>query len=128
MRTLVFSQPEAKVRLETILHPLIRASIAEKLASLKAKGEPLAILDIPLLVESSDWQGQLDGIIVVDCSQARQLSRVMARNGWTQAQTQAVMDTQASRQERLSVANWVIDNDSDDLSALQKQADAWEPI
>jgi dephospho-CoA kinase len=128
MRTLVFSQPEAKVRLETILHPLIRASIAEKLASLKAKGEPLAILDIPLLVESSDWQGQLDGIIVVDCSQARQLSRVMARNGWTQAQTQAVMDTQASRQERLSVADWVIDNDSDDLSALQKQADAWEPI
>jgi dephospho-CoA kinase len=128
MRTLVFSQPGAKVRLETILHPLIRASIAEKLASLKAKGEPLAILDIPLLVESSDWQGQLDGIIVVDCSQARQLSRVMARNGWTQAQTQAVMDTQASRQERLSVANWVIDNDSDDLSALQKQADAWEPI
>jgi dephospho-CoA kinase len=128
MRTLVFSQPEAKVQLETILHPLIRASIAEKLASLKAKGEPLAILDIPLLVESSDWQGQLDGIIVVDCSQARQLSRVMARNGWTQAQTQAVMDTQASRQERLSVANWVIDNDSDDLSALQKQADAWEPI
>jgi dephospho-CoA kinase len=128
MRTLVFSQPEAKVRLETILHPLIRASIAEKLASLKAKGEPLAILDIPLLVESSNWQGQLDGIIVVDCSQARQLSRVMARNGWTQAKTQAVMDTQASRQERLSVANWVIDNDSDDLSALQKQADAWEPI
>ena len=75
-----------------------------------------------------EFMGQLDGIIVVDCSQARQLSRVMARNGWTQAQTQAVMDTQASRQERLSVANWVIDNDSDDLSALQKQADAWEPI
>ena len=128
MRTLVFSQPEAKVRLETILHPLIRASIAETLASIKAKGEPLAILDIPLLVESSDWQGQLDGIIVVDCSQSRQLSRVMDRNGWTKAQTQAVMATQASRQERLAVANWVIDNDSDDLSALQKQADEWEPI
>jgi len=128
MRTLVFSQPEARVRLETILHPLIRASIAEKLASIKDKGEPLAILDIPLLVESSDWQGQLDGIIVVDCSQSRQLSRVMTRNGWTQAQTQAVIDNQASRQERLAVANWVIDNDNDDLSALQKQADAWKPI
>jgi dephospho-CoA kinase len=114
--------------LETILHPLIRASIVEKLASIKDKGEPLAILDIPLLVESSDWQGQLDGIIVVDCSQSRQLSRVMDRNGWTQAQTQAVIDAQASRQQRLAVANWVIDNDSDDLSALQKQADAWEPI
>ena len=128
MRTLVFGQPEAKARLETILHPLIRASIAEKLTAIKDKGEPLAILDIPLLVESSQWQGQLEGIIVVDCSEGRQLSRVMARNGWTQAQTKAVMATQASRQERLAVANWVIDNDSDELSALQKQADAWEPI
>jgi dephospho-CoA kinase len=127
MRTLVFSQPEAKARLETILHPLIRASIAEKLTAIKDKGEPLVILDIPLLVESSQWQGQLDGIVVVDCSEGRQLSRVMARNGWTQAQTKAVMASQASRQERLAVANWVIDNDSDDLSALQKQADAWEP-
>ena len=126
MRTLVFSQPEAKALLETILHPLIRASIAEKLTAIKDKGEPLAILDIPLLVESSQWQGQLDGIIVVDCSEGRQLSRVMARNGWTQAQTKAVMAAQASRQERLAAANWVIDNDSDDLSALQKQADAWE--
>jgi len=127
MRTLVFSQPEAKARLEAILHPLVRASIAEKITAIKDKGEPLAILDIPLLVESSQWQRQLDGIIVVDCSEARQLSRVMARNGWTQAQTKAVMAAQASRQERLAVANWVIDNDSDDLSALQKQADAWEP-
>ena len=128
MRTLVFSHPEAKARLETILHPLVRASIAEKITAIKDKGEPLAVLDIPLLVESSQWQGQLDGIIVVDCSEARQLSRVMARNGWTQAQTKAVMAAQASRQERLAVANWVIDNDNDDLSALQKQADAWEPI
>ena len=127
MRTLVFSQPEAKARLEAILHPLVRASIAEKITVIKDKGEPLAVLDIPLLVESPQWQGQLDGIIVVDCSEARQLSRVMARNGWTQAQTQAVMASQANRQERLAVANWVIDNDNDDLSALQKQADAWEP-
>ena len=127
MRTLVFSQPEAKAQLETILHPLIRVSIAEKLTAIKDKGEPLAILDIPLLVESSKWLGQLDGIIVVDCSEGRQLSRVMARNGWTQAQTKAVIASQASRQERLAVANWVIDNDSDDLSALQKKADAWEP-
>ena len=128
MRTLVFSQPEAKARLETILHPLIRASIAEKLTAIKDKGEPLAILDIPLLVESSQWQGQLDGIIVVDCSERRQLSRVMARNGWTKTQTQAVMATQASRPERLAVANWVIDNDHDDLNALQKQATDWQPI
>lgn len=128
MRTLVFSQPQAKQQLENILHPLIRASIADQLNAIKNKGKPLAILDIPLLVESSHWQDQLDGIIVVDCSQSRQLSRVMARNGWTQAQTQAVLDTQASRQERLAVANWVIDNDHDDLNALQKQATDWQPI
>lgn len=128
MRTLVFSHPQAKKQLENILHPLIRASIADQLRAIESKGKPLAILDIPLLVESSHWQEELDGIIVVDCSQSRQLSRVMARNGWTQSQTQAVLDTQASRQERLAVANWVIDNDHDDLNALQKQANDWQPI
>jgi dephospho-CoA kinase len=128
MRTLVFSEPQAKAKLESILHPLISASMNAKLADIEAMGKPLAILDIPLLLESSQWQGQLDGVIVVDCSQARQLARVMARNGWTQAQTQAVIDKQVNREERLAIANWVIDNDNDDLQALQKQADDWKPI
>jgi dephospho-CoA kinase len=90
-------------------------------------GKPWVILDIPLLVESASWQQQLDGVLVVDCSEDRQIARVMARNGWTREEVQAVMSAQASRQERLAAATWVIDNDSDDMQALKRQAQAWNP-
>jgi dephospho-CoA kinase len=125
MRALVFAQPHAKTQLQSILHPLIRAAIADKEAAFKAKGKPLVVLDIPLLVESASWSKQLDGVLVVDCSEDRQIARVMARNGWTREEVQAVMSAQASRQERLAAATWVIDNDSDDMEDLKRQALAW---
>jgi len=125
MRALVFAQPHAKTQLQSILHPLIRAVIADKEAAFKAKGKPLVVLDIPLLVESASWSKQLDGVLVVDCSEDRQIARVMARNGWTREEVQAVMSAQASRQERLAAATWVIDNDSDDMEDLKRQALAW---
>jgi len=127
MRALVFAQPQAKTQLQNILHPLIRAAIAEQEAAFKVKGKPLVVLDIPLLVESASWPAQLDGVLVVDCSEDRQIARVMARNGWTRAEVQAVMSAQASRQERLAAATWVIDNDSDDMEDLKRQAQAWNP-
>jgi dephospho-CoA kinase len=127
MRTLVFSQSQSKIQLESILHPLIRKAISDKEAIFKTEGKPLVILDIPLLLETDRWQEQFDGIIVVDSSPERQIARVMARNGWTQKEAQAVIDAQVSREQRLAVASWVINNDFDDLAALQKQADAWTP-
>ena len=127
MRALIFAQPQAKAQLQNILHPLIRAAMADKEAAFNAEGKPLVVLDIPLLVESASWPAQLDGVLVVDCSEDRQIARVMARNGWTRAEVQAVMAAQASRQERLATATWVIDNDSDDMQALKRQAQAWNP-
>lgn len=127
MRALIFAQPQAKAQLQNILHPLIRAAMADKEAAFNAEGKPLVVLDIPLLVESASWPAQLDGVLVVDCSEDRQIARVMARNGWTKAEVQAVMAAQASRQVRLATATWVIDNDSDDTQALKRQAQAWNP-
>jgi len=127
MRALIFAQPQAKAQLQDVLHPLIRAAMADQEAAFKAEGKPLVVLDIPLLVESASWPAQLDGVLVVDCSEDRQIARVMARNGWTRAEVQAVMAAQASRQERLATATWVIDNDSDDIQALKRQAQAWNP-
>ena len=127
MRTLVFKQASAKTQLQSILHPLIRKAMADKEAALRAEGKPLVIWDIPLLVESASWRDQLDGIMVVDCSEQRQINRVMARNGWTSQEAQAVMSAQASRQERLAAATWVIDNDHDDMTYLTKQVQAWTP-
>jgi dephospho-CoA kinase len=127
MRALIFAQPQAKAQLQDVLHPLIRAAMADQEAAFKAEGKPLVVLDIPLLVESASWPAQLDGVLVVDCSEDRQIARVMARNGWTKAEVQAVMAAQASRQERLATATWVIDNDSDDIQVLKRQAQAWNP-
>ena len=127
MRALIFAQPQAKDQLQQLLHPLIRAAMADQEAAFKAEGKPLVVLDIPLLVESASWPAQLDGVLVVDCSEDRQIARVMARNGWTRAEVQAVMAAQASRQERLATATWVIDNDSDDIQVLKRQAQAWNP-
>jgi dephospho-CoA kinase len=127
MRALIFAQPQAKDQLQQLLHPLIRAAMADQEAAFKAEGKPLVVLDIPLLVESASWPAQLDGVLVVDCSEDRQIARVMARNGWTRAEVQAVMAAQASRQERLATATWVIDNDSDDIQVLKRQAQTWNP-
>ena len=101
--------------------------MAEQEALMKTAGKPLVILDIPLLVESAAWLAHLDGVLVVDCSEERQITRVMARNGWRREEVQAVMAAQASRQERLAAATWVIDNDSDDMQALKRQAQVWSP-
>lgn len=127
MRALVFAQPQAKAQLQNILHPLVRASMAEQEAQVITAGKPWVVLDIPLLIESAAWRQQVDGVLVVDCSEDRQIARVMARNGWTREEVQAVMAAQASRQERLDAATWVIDNDSDDMQALKRQAQEWNP-
>lgn len=107
MRELVFAQPEARRQLQDILHPLIRASAATQLQ--QASG-PYAILVVPLLAESAHFQALCQRIAVVDCSEEIQITRVMQRSGLTRDQVQAIMAAQASRTERLALADDVIDN------------------
>ncbi|HEX4879052.1 MAG TPA: dephospho-CoA kinase [Limnobacter sp.] len=108
MRNLVFSDPGQRSRLEKILHPKIRAVVEEKLA----QGAPMYfVLVVPLLIEKKGWLDILDEVIVVDCSPETQVERVMARNGWPAGQVRAVMEAQASRQERLAHATEVLSND-----------------
>lgn len=122
MRAHVFANPEARKQLEAILHPLIRAETARQLAALDA---PYCLLMIPLLVEAAagnplHWRDRYDRILVADCSEDTQVRRVMARNGFDQQAVRRIMDTQASRAQRLLRADEVIDNDGD-LAALRPQ-------
>ena len=107
MRALVFGDAAARAQLEGILHPMIRAEVAAALAQVTA---PYAVLVVPLLVETQVYLPLVNRVLVVDCPEAIQQARVMARNGWSLAQTQQVMATQASRQARLACADDVIDN------------------
>ena len=124
MRELVFAQPEARLRLQALLHPRILSALLEQESLLINQGKPLVLLDIPLLVESAHWRQKLDRVLVVDCSTDTQIRRVMQRSGMTAEQVQGIMATQAHRAQRLSAADWVIDNGSDDIGKLMRQAQA----
>ncbi|AKC68417.1 dephospho-CoA kinase [Pandoraea oxalativorans] len=109
MREAVFSDNAAKARLEAITHPLIRTE-CERVAA-EAEG-PYLIFVVPLLVESGTWRERVQRILVVDCTEETQIARVMSRNRFTREQVQAIMARQASRAQRLAVADDIIDNDT----------------
>lgn len=117
MREQVFGDPEAKRRLEAILHPLIRIE-TERAAAL-AQGDYL-IFAVPLLVESGSWKNRVSRILVVDCPEELQISRVAKRNQLPEAQVRAIMATQATRKARLAAADDIIINDKD-IAALSPQ-------
>ena len=119
MRSLVFAEPAARKRLEGILHPLIRAESERRLALATS---PYAILMVPLLVESGSYRERVDRVLVVDCREETQIARVMARNGLPHEEVERILSAQASRVQRLSVANDVIANDGT-LDALAGQVE-----
>lgn len=120
MRALVFADPGARARLEAILHPRIREATAA--AALLATG-PYTMLAVPLLIESGTWRARVARVLAVDCPEALQVARVMARNGLPEAQVRAIMAAQATRAERLAAADDVIAND-DGLEALLPRVEA----
>lgn len=121
MRQLVFSNPDAKKQLESIIHPIVRQHIE---AACNTPAARCVVLDIPLLAESRSWQDRVDTIWVVDCSPETQIQRVMQRNGWTREQVEQVLANQASREQRLSLAHTVLHNDHATLEELDGQVRA----
>jgi dephospho-CoA kinase len=104
----VFSDPGARKQLESILHPMIAMQTRAQAAS--ATGDYLMFV-VPLLTESGQWKDRVDRVLVVDCPESLQLSRVMQRNQLSADAVQAIMATQASRAARLAIADDVIVND-----------------
>lgn len=107
MRQRAFAEPEVRQRLEQILHPRIRRLCDERCA---AATSPYALLVVPLLVESGTYRQRCQRLVVVDCPEETQITRVMARNGISRAEVERIMAAQASRAERLAAADDVIDN------------------
>ena len=129
MRALAFSDPAAKLRLEAILHPLIGTETERRAGA--ARAAPAIVFDVPLLVESGRWRARVDAVLVVDCGEATQARRVLARSGWTPATVRAVIEQQASRAQRRTCADAVIFNDTIDLrqlgDAVRSLWQAWAP-
>ncbi len=108
MRARAFADPATKARLEGLLHPLIRAEADRRC---RAATAPYVILAVPLLVESGSYADRCDRVLVVDCAEATQVARVMARNGLREDEVRAIVAAQATRQARLAAADDVVDND-----------------
>lgn len=122
MRLLIAQEPEAKSRLEAIIHPIVGIQIAEQLSQAEQVGQQLAVLDIPLLAEGgSRWRSKLDAVWVIDCLPATQIERVRSRSGWPTEQIISMMAMQASRAQRLACADAVIYNEGLSLDALHAQ-------
>ena len=117
MRELAFADPAQRKGLEAILHPLIRAESAARVAAAEA---PYILLVVPLLVESGTYRDRVARVLVVDCREQTQVDRVVARSGLTPQAVRAIMAAQATRAERLAAADDVIDNDGD-VDALRRQ-------
>ena len=124
MREIVFADPQKKRQLEAILHPLIGGETERQAAS---AGTSAVVFDVPLLVESGRWRARVDKVLVVDCREATQIDRVVARSGWTPDAVQAVIAQQASRSRRRACADAVIFNDGIDLAQLTRDVQAvWQ--
>ena len=127
MRQLVFSDPGARAGLEAIIHPLVAQHTERCTAEALNTGAPCVVFDVPLLVESGRWRPRLDAVLVVDCSEATQISRVMQRSGWSQEAVEKVLASQASRVQRLAAADVCFFNQSLSLDELAAQVhEAWQ--
>lgn len=106
MRERVFANPQDRARLEAIVHPAIRAELARRSTN---AGGVYQIHVIPLLVEGGRAR-DYDRVLVVDCPRELQLSRLMKRDGASEEQANAILAAQATREQRLAIADDVITN------------------
>ena len=120
MRQRVFDHPDQRRQLEAIIHPIVASETAKAIA---VAGTRHLVFDVPLLVESGHWRARVDYVWIVDCSVETQLTRVRARNGWSDEQIHAVIDQQATRRQRTAAADAVIFNDGINLSTLDRTID-----
>jgi dephospho-CoA kinase len=117
MRKLVFGNANARRELEGILHPRIRQESQRMIAKTTA---PYAIVVVPLLLETRNYRGLANRVLVVDCTPEVQIERVMKRSGLAREEVLAIMDTQLPRAERLRNADDIVHNDGEQ-DALQPQ-------
>ncbi len=107
MRRQVFADPQVRQQLEGILHPRIRSE-AERRCRLATT--PYVLLVVPLLIESGAYRDRVRRVLVVDCDEATQVARVVARSGLSPDEVRRIIATQLARAERLAAADDVIVN------------------
>ena len=117
LRREVFGSNEKRIALESIIHPLVREKMSEKI---QASQSPYSIIEVPLIFETKSMSSY-DRILVIDCESKLQLERAILRDNNSRDAIQNIINSQCSREERLSIANDVISN-NDSLKNLQMRS------
>ena len=118
LRQRIFGDAGERKKLEAVLHPLILQGVQQQLQALERA--PYVLIVIPLLLETGSYQNLLDRVLLVDCLEAQQITRVMARNAMSESEAKAIMAAQVSRATRLAAADDVLTN-MGNLDALYAQ-------
>ena len=121
MRELVFRNPDARARLEAIVHPLVRQETIRQTQAAHDAGHRCIVFDVPLLVESAHWRGQLDRVLVVDCTAPVQIERAMRRDGLSRSTVEGILASQSSRIVRLRAADIIVFNQGLTLNELEQE-------
>ena len=117
LRREVFNNEEKKKVLESITHPLVRDLMSERILASKS---PYSIIMVPLIFETNSMTAY-NRILVIDCDPNLQLERATIRDSNSREQIQKIIDSQCSREERVSIANDIIPN-NDSLENLQTRS------
>lgn len=113
MRQRVFADTAARRQLEAIIHPRVRTWLHERAAQCT---DAYCLLAIPLLIEHLDQYRWVDRVLVVDTPEATQLARLLARDGIDEPLARSILAQQATRAQRLAVADDVLDNSGDEAA------------
>ena len=119
LREQIFSNPEDKTWLNALLHPMIRNKIEEGLTNIRS---PYGLLVAPLLIENQ-MQGMADRVLIIDVPTEIQIERTMNRDNVSEEQAKAILKSQASREQRLAVADDVIKNHTKNQDLLPQITD-----
>ncbi len=121
---LVFKDPELKSKLENIIHPWVRNEFEEAVASLK--GDEVLVYEIPLMFETNA-QDRFDVVITVEAAMDNRISRLRAK-GLHISEIESRIAAQATREQRESIADFLIENDGSEDDLLRKVENIWDEL
>ena len=121
---LIFRDPTAKTQLENIIHPFVRREFEEAVASLK--GDQILVYEIPLLVETGA-QGRFDVVITVESEMENRVARLRGR-GMHTSEIEGRVAAQATREQRIEVADFLIENDGSEDELLRQVENIWDSL
>jgi dephospho-CoA kinase len=120
----IFKDPEAKKKLESIIHPFVRREFEEAVASLKS--DETLVYEIPLLVETGG-QDRFDVVVTVESSLENRIARLRQR-GMHISEIEGRIASQATREQRIEIADYLIENDGSEDELLRQVENIWDSL